>query len=118
MILTPEQRGYAEMGMDVFTSNRQSASIKSGLWPSGLVVYDIEPALGKVLKNVQIRSIDRSINQSTNQPTNQSFVTDYGQETCTETCLLMTSLPAVIDPCDLDPKSKNFLAFLTIFSLK
>ena len=50
MILTPDQRGYAEMGMDVFTSDRQGASIKSGLWPSGRVVYDIEPALGKVLK--------------------------------------------------------------------
>ena len=50
MILTPEQRGYAEMGLDVFASNPQGAAIKSGLWPGGRVVYDIEPALGKVLK--------------------------------------------------------------------
>ena len=65
MILTPEQRGYAEMGLDVHTPNRQSASIKSGL-----VVYEIERALGKVLTG--INNINKFINQS--------IVTDHGKE--------------------------------------
>ena len=51
MYLTPEQRGYAMMGLDVFTSNRQGASIKGPLWPGGVVVYDIAPALGKQPSN-------------------------------------------------------------------
>ena len=70
MILTPEQRGYAEMGLDVHTPNRQSASIKSGLWPGGLVVYEIERALGKVLTSTN--NINKFINQS--------IVTDHGKE--------------------------------------
>ncbi|CAH3121587.1 unnamed protein product [Porites lobata] len=49
MYLTPEQRGYAMMGLDVFTSNRQGASIKGPLWPGGVVVYDIAPALGHAI---------------------------------------------------------------------
>lgn len=75
MILTPEQRGYAEMGLDVHTSNRQSASIKSGLWPGGLLVYEIESALGKVLTSIN----------NVNQLINQSIVTNHGQERRTDT---------------------------------
>ena len=51
MYLTPEQRGYAMMGLDVFTSNRQGAAIKGPLWPGGVVVYDIAPTLGKQPSN-------------------------------------------------------------------
>ncbi|CAH3153086.1 unnamed protein product, partial [Porites evermanni] len=47
MYLTPEQRWYAMMGLDVFTSNRQGAAIKGPLWPGGVVVYDIAPALAR-----------------------------------------------------------------------
>jgi len=56
MYLTPEQRGYAMMGLDVFTSNRQGASIKGPLWPGGVVIYDIAPALGKQPSNSFLQS--------------------------------------------------------------
>lgn len=47
MILTPEQRGNIEMGLDVFKTDRQGAAIRGRLWPSGVVPYDISPELGK-----------------------------------------------------------------------
>ena len=47
MILTPEQRGNIEMGLDVFKTDRQGAAIRGRLWPGGVVAYDISPALGK-----------------------------------------------------------------------
>ena len=56
MYLTPEQRGYAMMGLDVFASNRQGASIKGPLWPGGVLVYDIAPALGKKPSNSFLQS--------------------------------------------------------------
>ena len=49
MILTPEQRGNIEMGLDVYHTDRQRASIRQGLWPGGVVVYDIAPALGELV---------------------------------------------------------------------
>ena len=51
MILTPEQRYRAEHGMDVnFGDNRKRGAQKGGgLWPDGVVVYEIAPNLGKFL---------------------------------------------------------------------
>ena len=50
MILTPEQRYRAEHGMDVnFGDNRKRGARKGGLWPNGVVVYEIAPDLGKFL---------------------------------------------------------------------
>ena len=46
MILTPEQRGNIEMGLDVFRTDRRGASVSSRLWPGGAVAYDVAPALG------------------------------------------------------------------------
>ena len=43
MILTPEQRGNIEMGLDVFRTDRQGASVSSRLWPGGVVAYDVAP---------------------------------------------------------------------------
>jgi len=47
MILTPEQRGNIEMGLDVFKTDRQGAAIRGRLWPSGVVLYDISPELAQ-----------------------------------------------------------------------
>ena len=47
MRLTPLQRGYAVMGLDVSASNRQGASIRSPLWPGGVLIYEISPTLGR-----------------------------------------------------------------------
>ena len=47
MRLTPLQRGYAMMGLDVFATNRQGASIRSPLWPGGVLIYEISPTLGR-----------------------------------------------------------------------
>ena len=49
MRLTPEQRGRVMMGMDFHKSDRQGAAIRQGLWPGGVIVYDIKPTLGKLL---------------------------------------------------------------------
>ena len=51
MILTSEQRYRAEHGMDVnFGDNRKRGARKGGgLWPNGVVVYEIAPDLGKFL---------------------------------------------------------------------
>ncbi|KAM7434830.1 hypothetical protein ABFA07_015153 [Porites harrisoni] len=45
MRLTPLQRGYAMMGLDVYSSNKQGASIRSPLWPGGVLIYEISPTL-------------------------------------------------------------------------
>ena len=45
MILTPE------MGYDVYHTYRQRASIRQGLWPGGVVIYDIAPDLGELVTN-------------------------------------------------------------------
>jgi len=48
MILTPEQRGNIAMGLDVFRTERQRASSRLfGLWPGGVVTYEIVPALAQ-----------------------------------------------------------------------
>ena len=47
MILTPEQRYKAEHGIDVDSEDRKRGSIRFKLWPGGVVVYDIQPTLGK-----------------------------------------------------------------------
>ena len=47
MRLTPLQRGYAMMGLDVSASNRQGAAIRTPLWPRGELIYDISPTLGR-----------------------------------------------------------------------
>ena len=50
MILTPEQRGNIAMGLDVFRTERQGASSRVfGLWPGGVVTYEIVPALGELI---------------------------------------------------------------------
>jgi len=47
MILTPEQRGNIVMGLDVYHTNRQRASIRQGLWPGGILIYDITSDLAR-----------------------------------------------------------------------
>ena len=53
MMLTPQQRGNAEMGLDVYTSGGfggQAGSIITPLWPNGEIVYDIDSSVGKFLR--------------------------------------------------------------------
>ncbi|XP_068754617.1 zinc metalloproteinase nas-14-like [Montipora capricornis] len=48
MMLTPQQRGNAEMGLDVYISGGfggQAASIITPLWPNGEIVYDIDSSV-------------------------------------------------------------------------
>lgn len=47
MILTPEQRAYAMMGLDVAAPNKQGAASRGPLWPNGVLIYDISPVLGE-----------------------------------------------------------------------
>ena len=47
MILTPEQRAYAMMGLDVSAPNKQGAASRGPLWPNGVLIYDISPVLGE-----------------------------------------------------------------------
>ena len=47
MILTPEQRAYAMMGLDVSAPNKQGAASRGPLWPNGVLIYDISPLLGE-----------------------------------------------------------------------
>ena len=47
MILTPEQRAYAMMGLDVSAPNKQGGASRGPLWPNGVLVYDISPVLGE-----------------------------------------------------------------------
>ena len=47
MILTPEQRAYVMMGLDVSAPNKQGAASRGPLWPNGVLIYDISPVLGK-----------------------------------------------------------------------
>lgn len=48
MILTPEQRMVAEKGLDVDNLSGR-ASIKSKLWPNGVMYYEIDSSLCKYL---------------------------------------------------------------------
>ena len=53
MMLTPQQRGNAEMGLDVYCSTEiglQAASIITPLWPNGEIVYDIDRSIGEFLR--------------------------------------------------------------------
>ena len=47
MILTPEQRAYVMMGLDVSAPNKQGAASRGPLWPNGVLIYDISPLLGE-----------------------------------------------------------------------
>lgn len=66
MILTPEQRGNIEIGRDVGASNRQTGSTSwwELLWPYGVVVYDIQPSLGKFLISVKLYLISQPVSPS------------------------------------------------------
>jgi len=48
MILTPLQRRRAEMGLDVDNPDRKRGSGRFRLWPRGVVIYEIEPALARI----------------------------------------------------------------------
>ena len=48
MIFTPEQRMAAEKGLDVDNLSGR-ASIKSKLWPNGVMNYEIDSSLCKYL---------------------------------------------------------------------
>lgn len=50
MILTPEQRAYAMMGLDVSAPNKQGAASRGPLWPNGVLIYDISPVLANIPK--------------------------------------------------------------------
>jgi len=46
MLLTPEERRSAELGLDVDKPNSlKRGSARSHLWPNGVVIYDIQPDL-------------------------------------------------------------------------
>ena len=49
IILPPQQRRKAEMGLDVFIPERKRGSSRFRLWPRGVVIYEVEPFLGKSL---------------------------------------------------------------------
>ena len=49
MILTPLQRRRAEMGLDVDNPDQKRGSGRFRLWPRGVVIYEIEPALGRYI---------------------------------------------------------------------
>lgn len=53
MILTPEQRLEAEMGLDVDSSLKRG-SVSNRLWPDGMVAYEIQPDLGKFFINIYV----------------------------------------------------------------
>ncbi|KAM7433979.1 hypothetical protein ABFA07_015864 [Porites harrisoni] len=65
MILTPEQRYRAEHGMDVnFGDNRKRGARKGGgLWPNGVVVYEIAPDLAR--SSTAINAIKAGMNEWT-----------------------------------------------------
>ena len=47
MILTPEQRAYAMMGLDVSAPHKQGGASRGPLWPNGVLIYVISPELGE-----------------------------------------------------------------------
>ena len=49
MILTPQQISNIENGLDVDSPGRKRGASKFRLWSGGIVVYAIDPILGKVL---------------------------------------------------------------------
>lgn len=52
MILQPMERLRAELGMDVDGGMARGATFKR-LWPNGIVYYEINKTLGKVITQVQ-----------------------------------------------------------------
>ena len=67
MRLTPEQRYSAEHGKDVDSPGRKRGSSKThGKWPSGIIVYAIDPTLGKLSMTVKI----------------ERFVDSFGSKLC------------------------------------
>ena len=47
MFLTPVERRNAELGLDVDKPGyRKRGSVRSHLWPNGVVIYDIQSGLG------------------------------------------------------------------------
>jgi len=79
MILTPEQRGNIEMGLDVFRTERQGASVSSRLWPGGVVAYDIASALAQ--NPTAVDAIKAGIDEWTNKTcirfNNRTVEADY-----------------------------------------
>lgn len=49
MILTAQQTYNAKHGLDVDIPGRKRGSSIFTLWPRGVVVYEIEPRLGRLL---------------------------------------------------------------------
>lgn len=62
MILSPEQRAYAMMGLDVSAPNKQGGASRGPLWPNGVLIYDISPVLGESF------FLQHSTSQSTLKP--------------------------------------------------
>lgn len=60
MILTPEQRAYAMMGLDVSALNKQGGASRGPLRPNGVLVYDISPVLGEPFPNNTVTANQRS----------------------------------------------------------
>ena len=63
MILTPEQRAYAMMGLDVSAPNKQGAASRGPLWPNGVLIYDISPVLGEPFSYNTVPT-NQSLNQT------------------------------------------------------
>ena len=65
MRLTPEQRYNAEHGKDVDSPGRKRGSSKiHGKWPSGIIVYAIDPTLGKLSMTVKIERLSTVLGQN------------------------------------------------------
>ena len=63
--LTPQQRYNAEHGKDVDSLGRKKrASIIKGKWPNGVIVYAIDPTLGKLSMTVKIERLSTVLGQN------------------------------------------------------
>lgn len=73
MILTPKQRAYAMMGLDVSAPNKQGAASRGPLWPNGVLIYDISTVLGEPFfynKELPNQPLNKNKNQKTKKKTN------------------------------------------------
>jgi len=65
MILTPEQRAYAMMGLDVSAPNKQGGEIRGPLRPNEILIYKISPVLGEPF-SYNILPANQHLNQTKN----------------------------------------------------
>lgn len=65
MRLTRQQRYNVEHGKDIDSPGRKKrASIIDGKWPNGVIVYAIDPTLGKLSMTVKIERLSTVLGQN------------------------------------------------------